>query len=148
MKTSLTRLVILTALLVGSTLASAQAASADYWGAWRWPGSTSPGFPDICLTADVNVLTGFTPDKHNVAAANSCASNLDVEATVRLYNSDGSIAAYSSLTGTNYAQVSLKDATGKGQYWYWRAKLTTNGDSVSFSDKSCGSYGCAFMSGD
>ena len=118
----LTRLLGVTILAASFMFAGAQSASADYYGGWRWPGTVS--YPQSCLDAGTNILTYLTPNKHNVAASNSCKTDLSVKMVLDIYASDGTLLdSCPAGPSTNYAQCGLADVTGSGDYWFWSVSI-------------------------
>jgi len=74
------KVLTVTAVMAAFALAGAQGASADYWGARKFPGNV--GGPDNCLVAGVQISTSPSPDKHNAAASNSCQTNYTVSVEI------------------------------------------------------------------
>jgi hypothetical protein len=137
MRTVTVRAVVLIALVVGFLGVGADAASADYWGAYKWSGQDV--FPAVCLSTGVNLLTGTTPYKHNVSAANSCKEGFKVDADLYEYNSSHQVINfYFDNNATDYAQAGLQKSTPSGDYWAWTVII--HGSTINYS-QSCNNEG-------
>src|SRR5262249_7589130 len=126
-------------------------ASADYYGGYRWP-ATGVGYPKTCLVAAVNILTSPMPNKHNAAAANSCATDISVKVHLEIWEAnspDRLLDAKDAGPSTNYAQARLADVTGSGDYWVWVVYIKSGTTYVGYlcSNKGFAYSGC-FMSSD
>jgi hypothetical protein len=121
--------IVLTILLVAGVITSGRnLASADEWGAWKESGSSE------CLEAGTNIVTTDSPNLHNIAVINSCATNYTVKVEEDHYDEGGHmlnqcIEGYS----TNYAQCSLQDSTGSGDFWGWAVWINIGGTIYHFA---------------
>jgi hypothetical protein len=136
MKYKLLCVLALTTLLAGVLTATGlTSARADYWGAWKYNGSGGN-----CLVAGTQIATDSSPDRHNVAASNTCHTDYQVRAT--LYHNDAAGRIIDSCnsggaTSTNYRQCSIQASTGTGDYWVW---ITTLQDYIM----SCNNQGTGY----
>jgi len=136
-----------TAILTASALIllSMPHASADDWGALKWPGTTST-YPDECLHAGLIIGTG-SPPKHEVEAVNTCRTDLTVDVLLNEYNSSGIAVESCFQSDTNRAQCHLQDTTPRGDYWAWQVVMANTGDSFSCSEQDL-PFGACFTSAD
>jgi hypothetical protein len=125
MKFTILRALVVAVLMASSIGVGATAAQADYWGSYAWTG-TSPDFPGECLTAGVNILTGGSPYKHQVAGSNSCETDQDITAQLEEYNSNNQLVVSCFEDGNNYAQCPITNTTPTGDYWLWTVSIATN----------------------
>lgn len=147
MKTRLVRLLALSVIFLGAfSVARATAASADYWGGWKWAGASNGD----CLFAGTSIITGQNPDRHNVASANSCHTSNKVKVQEFEKNSGGStIISCITLFDYNWRGCSIQNATGSGDYWEWNAFIIQNGITLSMGCANKGSsYSACYQSSD
>jgi len=118
MQSALLRTLAVAFLTAFCTLSGAGSATANTWGAWKWPGADT--IPKDCLAADT-VIIHTSPYTHSIAAANSCGSvhSEPMEVLLQEFNSSGALLQSCQVTGTNYAQCSVKHAVANGDYWNW-----------------------------
>jgi len=131
------RLIVMLVLFAALSLVFAVSASADVHGAYASPFT---GYPGECLFAGTNILTSSSPDKHNVAGSNSCATNQNVAANLGHFDSAGrlidSCDFYFNNWGTNYFQCPLQRSNLSGDYWSWGAAFVDNQGNTQWS------FGC------
>ncbi len=141
MKSLPIRILALSVLFLGAFLtARATAASADFWGGYKWAGSGGP--PD-CLFAGVGIITGVSPDRHNAAAANSCHTTFSVKVQHYEKRSDGTnIISCVTLFNNNFSRCSIQNSTGPTDYWEWIASIKAS-DGFTYS-MSCNNKGSAY----
>lgn len=132
--------VLLVILFAGAAIAIGNgSASADEWGAWKNSGSSE------CLFAGTNIITTDSPNLHNVAASNSCATNYSVDVLLKHYDSDGRVLnSCDASFHTNYAQCSLQAETLSGDYWTWEVEIAIGFTTYTFecSNSGGGYYDC------
>jgi len=143
MKLVLLRAVAIITLLAPLLLVSSQSASADYWGALKWPGAGT--YPDDCLVVGANIGTGSTPYKHNAVSSSSCTTPQTVRIELDEFNSSGTLLHICALDATSYAQCQLQDTSGSGDYWVWTSEMDSTGDNF-FCDNQGLSFSTCFTS--
>jgi hypothetical protein len=126
-----TRPAVVLTVLAALLIIFAIPAHADVGGSYGPAGNSYPG---ICSVAGTNILTSSSPDKHNVAGANSCETDKLVFSQLIHYDAAGRVINSCNLHiatyGVNYHQCSLQKTTGTGDYWAWHVGFLDNQTNV------------------
>jgi hypothetical protein len=132
--------ILLTSLFVGAILLSDfTPASADEWGAWKESGSSE------CVFAGTNLITADTPNKHNIAVANSCEIDYIVSVEEIHHDSAGrDIDVCNKNSYFNYSECPIQASTLTGDYWTWDVTILIGTVYYGFScsNNGGGYYDC------
>jgi hypothetical protein len=94
-------------------------ARADYYGAWRYAPSGGNS-PENCIVAGTGIDQDASPDKHNLAASNTCHTSHTVHATLWHFDSGNHILNQCDpASATNYVQCQVQASTISTDYWEW-----------------------------
>jgi hypothetical protein len=108
--------VVLVAYIFAGAIGGARA---DYYGAWRWTFSGGNS-PENCIVAGTGIDQDASPDKHNLAASNTCHTSHSVHVDLVHFDSGGRILDNCTpASATNYVQCQVQASTISTDYWEW-----------------------------
>src|SRR6266567_1911826 len=88
-----------------------------------------------------------TADRHNAAAASSCASDYKVKILLYENNSSGGrIITCDTLFTNNFRKCSIQNTTASGDYWVWQASIIAS-DGITYT-ATCSNQGFPYQDSD